>query len=163
MQIAIGAKAATLAKNNDHARQVAERQKVAATAALGELTNTSKNKLIQADANRAALIKKQVDKAAQEVAKARELSNKAKEDFADDTEQKRQSLDQTLKHASARKQAITTAIVEKAGGDYKKACEMSAQKKKQTESEAAEGEAKTSAKLDKADRRRKSRAPRLAR
>ena len=40
---------------------------------------------------------------------------------------------------------------------------MSAQKKKQTESEAAGGEAKTSAKLDKADRRRKSRAPRLAR
>ena len=147
-------KSATLAKQNERAKDIAERQKSATSATLAERTNTMQEKQMKAEGIRAALMKEQVDKAAQEVSKARELSNKAKEELQDDSEQKRLSLENNLKNASARKQALVAAIAEKAGGEYTKAVLMSAQKKKKEEATAMGVEEKLGEKLEGASRRR---------
>ena len=154
LQVIMTTKAATLAKQNERVQDIAERQKSAASATLVERTNTMQKKQMKAESNRAVLMKEQVDKAAQEVSKARELSNKAKEELQDDSEQKRLSLENNLKNASARKQALVAAIAEKAGGEYTKAVLMSAQKKKQDQTVAMEGEEKLGEKLEQASLRR---------
>ena len=153
-EASIESKQLALAKSNEHVAEVAERQKMATSAALLESATKAQEKQAKADVNRAALLKEQVDKAGQDATKARELSNKAKEDFAEDIEQKRLSLDSDLKLAAARKQAITTAIVERAGTPYKKACELSAKKQQQTVAVAADGQTLQFQKMDKAERRR---------
>ena len=155
-QMVMATKAATLAKNNNHALDVAERQKVVTTAALTEMTNTAKVKQAKADATRNALLQEQVGKASQDVSKARELSHKSKEEMAEDTEQKRLMLETNLKSAAARRQALISATTEKAGSEYTKACQMSAQKKQKEEQSAAEGEDKLGNKMDGASRRRES-------
>ena len=77
----IATKATTLAKQNERAQDVAERQKSATSASMLQTTTQAQEKQTKAEGIPAALLKEQVDKAAQQVSKARELSNKSKEEL----------------------------------------------------------------------------------
>ena len=89
----MSAKAATLAKNNEHARTVAQEQSQLSQSKLSEMTNTVTGRLAKADAARTTLVEKKAAASGEHVEHAKAVAAEQKQLKEAALSEKKKALD----------------------------------------------------------------------